>query len=172
MSNSRKSKVEIFHRINRLKLKAGVDLDDERMGFIDPAAIKRAQAAIDSKQDDYTQELEEILVKLESEWDDLKKETTDKKKKVIVNKIYNYANNIKDLADTYGYKLMDHFSKSLRDFCEKLDPGSPIHQTIVQAHIDVMWIVYHDNIKDEGGPKANELKKVVAKAIEKYSKEK
>ena len=167
MSSSKK--VEFFHRINKLKLKAGADPDDTRQGFIDSKALKRAQNAIDEKEGEYTQELEEILVKLDSSWEDVKNAKDAKKAKKSINQLYNFANNIKDLADTFGYRLMDHFSKSLRDFCENLDPARDEHRIIVQAHIDVMWIVYRENIKDEGGPKAEELKLIVAKAIEKYS---
>src|SRR5688500_17498318 len=98
MSNlSKKKKVEIFHRINKLKLKAGAalsELGDDKAGFIDPKAVKRAQSAIDKKEAEYTKELESILVKLDSTWDDTKKEKDKKKLKKHTNKIYNYANNV------------------------------------------------------------------------------
>lgn len=166
--SSLSNKVKIFHRLNKLKLKAGVPLDDERHGFIDPKAIKKAQAAIDAKEDSYTEEVEAIIVRIDSTWEDIRAEKDDKKAKQLQSELYNYANNILDVADTFSYKLMKHFGKSLRDFCEKIDIKNKAHHVIVQAHIDVMWVAFQNNIKDEGGPQAAELKKIVAQAIEKH----
>lgn len=162
-------KVKIKHRLNRLKLKAGVAVDDERLGFIDPKAIKKAQASIDNQEDNYSSEVEEVLVKLDSTWTDLKAEGDEKKAKRLRTELYNYANNIKDMAETFKYKLMGSFGESLRDFCEKLDAKKEAHQVIVQAHIDVMWVAFKHNIKDEGGPQAKELKAMLAQAIQKHS---
>jgi len=167
MSDSNK-KVEVYNRVNKLKLKAGIPLDSDEIGHIDPAAIKKAQTVIDTKEENYAQEIEKVLVQLDSTWKDLKK--ADKKQvRKMVNQMYNYANNIMDLANTYKYKLMGDFGQSLRDFCEKIDVENQAHQTIVQAHIDVMWVAYENNIRDEGGKMAEELKSLVAKAIEQYS---
>ncbi len=162
-------KIKIQHRLNRLKLRAGIAIDDERLGYIDPKAIKKAQAAIDGHEADYSTEVEEVLVKLDSTWEDLKSEKDKKKAKVLSNQLYNYANNVKDMAETFNYKLMGSFGQSLRDFCEKIDAGKEEHQIITQAHIDVMWVAFKHNIKDEGGPQAKELKAMLAKAIEKHS---
>lgn len=172
MSDSNKqnaNKVTIMHRLNKLKLKAGVGLMDERMGFIDPKALLRAQASIDNKADSYSDEIKAVIVRLESTWDDLKKENDAKKRKRLTSELHNYANNVKDIAETFKYKLMGHFGKSLRDFCEKIDVGNKAHHIIVQAHIDVMDVACQQNIKDEGGPVANELISIVAKAIEQHS---
>jgi hypothetical protein len=89
-------------------------------------------------------------------------------RKQAMEKIYHTANHLKDLASTFSYELMQHFALSLRDFTESIDVNKKEHHIIVQAHRDVMWVVYHENIKDHGGPKAEELKQIVAKAIEKF----
>ena len=169
MSSKKSSKVKIFHRINKLKLKAGAAPSDKRAGFIDQRAIDKAQAAIDSKEDSYSSEIEAVIVRVDSSWEDLKNEKDIKKHKKLTSALYNYANNVKDIAETFKYELMGHFGKSLRDFCEKLDVSKDEHHVIVQAHIDVMWIAFQQNIKDHGGPVAEELKAIVAKAIEQHS---
>ncbi|HEY8191281.1 MAG TPA: hypothetical protein VIG74_02560, partial [Alphaproteobacteria bacterium] len=102
-------------------------------------------------------------------WNELKTEKDSRKAQTFLSWLYNYANNVNDMAETYGYGLMAHFGKSLRDFCEYIDVVNPAHHVIAQAHIDVMKIVYNENIRDHGNPKAEELKMIVAKAIEKYS---
>ena len=162
-------KIKIQHRLNKLKLKAGVAYDDERLGFIDPKAIQKAQASIDGQEEHYSSEVEEVLIKLDSTWEDLKNLKDQSKLKKKSSELYNFANNVKDMAETFKYKLMGNFGESLRDFCEKIDIDNEAHQIIVQAHIDVMWIAFKNNIKDEGGPEAKELQNVLAQAIEKYS---
>lgn len=167
--NNFSDKIKIQHRLNRLKLKAGVAIDDERLGYIDPKAIEKAQAAIDSQESSYVGEVEEVLVKLDSTWEDLKNEKDAKKIEKATSRLYNFANNVKDMAETFNYKLMGYFGQSLRDFCEKLDVAHEAHRIIVQAHIDVMWVAFKHNIKDEGGQQASELKNMLAQAISKHS---
>lgn len=159
--------IEIYHRLNKLKMKAGGDIFEQSTGFLDAMGIRRAQQAIDAKATEYEREIEEVLVKLDSTWDDLK--TCDPKQyKKILSKLYNFANNVKDLAETYNYRLMQHFGLSLREFSENLDASREEHRIIVQAHIDVMWVTFKEKIQDDGGPVAQELKKIVAAAIQKY----
>lgn len=170
MSESAKlaKKVKIMHRINRLKRKAGSDSSDERAGFIDPKAVKRAQESIDVQAVRYSGEVKTALKSLDDTWKKLKEEKDATTSAALSKQLYNYANNIKDMAETFGYSLMDHFGKSLRDFSRNLNVENKAHHVIVQAHIDVMWIAFKENIKDQGGEKAAELKLIVAKAIEKY----
>ena len=63
---------------------------------------------------------------------------------------------------------MRYFSKSLRDFSERIDIANKNHITIGQAHLDVMMITVHEKIKEEDAPKAEELKAVLDQAIKKY----
>lgn len=165
--NTDHNKVEIFHRVNRLKLKTGAGLHDGP-GFIDPHAVNRAQTVIQAKEKLYPKIVEESLKKLQKSWAGFKMAANDDDRKEFMEQIYHTANHIKDLASTFNYELMQHFALSLRDFSERIDIGKKEHHIIVQAHNDVMWIVYQENIKDQGGPKAAELKLIVAKAIEKY----
>lgn len=168
MNDSDGDKIEIFHRVNRLKLKAGASLHDGA-GFIDSGAINRAQGIIETKQSLYPKIVEESLRKLEKSWNNFKTASSDELRKSSMEEIYHTANHIKDLASTFNYELMQHFAVSLRDFSECIDLTRQEHHIIVQAHNDVMWVVYNENIKDHGGVKAEELKLIVAKAIEKYS---
>jgi hypothetical protein len=169
MNSSSKDKISIIHRINRLKLKAGAELTDDRAGFIDPLALYRSQRVIDEGAEQYDEELEAVLVKLDSSWADLMAAKDEKSVKRIRSQMFNYANNVKDLAETYGYTLMVHFSVSLREFSERVDPQSLPHQVIVQAHLDVMWVTFHQSIKTDESALAQELKDVVAKAISAHS---
>ncbi len=170
MNSFNKAKVEIFHRINKLKLKAGAALDEKGVGFLDEKAIKRAQAAIDAKVTEYTDELESMLARLNSTWNSaLENAKNPEATKQHASAMHNYANNIKDLAATYDYDLMEYFGHSLRDFCEKVDFSNKAHKTIVQAHIDVMTAAWRKKIKGSDEEMAKELKETLAKAIEQHS---
>jgi len=158
--------VEVYHRVNKLKLKAGANLHDGE-GFIDTKAVERAQTVIDRKETLYKNEVEEVLKKLDEAWAKIK--TGDAEQiEHGTEELYHYANHIKDLATTYDYKLMSHFGSSLREFAGKIDPSKKAHLTLVQAHLDVMMIAYKANIKDDGGEQAMELKQIVGAAIKKH----
>jgi len=137
-------------------------------GVIDPSTIKKAQTHIDEKEGEYTDEVKIVLEKLSDSWQSFKDAGADDAPEWI-EKIYNYSNNIKDLTSMYQHDLMTHFGLSLREFCEKIDIEREEHHVIVQAHIDVMWVTYEQQLRSDSSEKAEELKKVVAIAIEKYS---
>jgi len=162
-------KVKIKHRLNKLKHKAGVALDDKREGFIDPDSIQKAQQAIERQQDHYSHEVETLLIKISDLWTQLKNETDAQKSKEIITYIHNFANNISDMADTFGHSLMQYFGISLRDFCEKIDMSNQAHHIIAPAHINVMTLAFKHNIKDDSSAQAQELKTMLSRAIEKYS---
>lgn len=167
MKNSEDNKIQVYKRLNKLKLKAGLGLDDNKVGVIDRNAIYRSQNIIDQKEAEYSLTVKEILEKLTAVWEELK-DSGGEQRESIIDQIYNYSNNIKDLTATYRHDLMHHFSLSLRNFCEKIDVNKEEHHIIVDAHIDVMWITFKEKLRTEAGPKAEELKEIVAKAIEKY----
>ena len=158
-----KDEIEIIHRVNRLKKKVSTGGVAMGEGYIDPEAVRRAGKVISDTQDSYADEAGRCFADLCNAWSAAK--SGDHK---AVYDIGIYTNRIKDMASTYGYEIMAYFSKSLRDFSEKMDPILPAHLTIVQAHIDVMRIALKEKIKAEDEPRAEELKGVLLKAIEKH----
>lgn len=164
------NRVEIIHRRNKLKEKvvaATIDASGTGGGFIDPEAIKRAQAVIDDGQDTFILELKKSLETLTETWGELKK--SGQNDKDAINEIHRLSNHIKDMAGTFSNPLMDDFGGSLRDFSDQIDVSKPEHITIVQAHIDVMWIAFTRDIRDIDAQEAVQLKAVLQQAIEKYS---
>ena len=168
MSTNKSSSVEVYHRINKLKLKAGLPVYDSVHGVIQPKKVQKAQEIIDQKEEEYPMEVKDVLGKLQESWGQYQK-TEGEERSEWLEKIYNYSNNIKDLTSMYQHDLMSHFSLSLRDFCEKIDLNKKEHHVIVQAHLDVMWVTYEEKLRSDKSEKAEELKKVVALAISKYS---
>lgn len=160
--------IQIFHRANRLKAKAtGGDISP-LPGYLDAESIQSAQDIIDMGEEDYKAQMEKVMTKMTEAWGNIKSGKMARGGTGQACPIFNYANNIKDLAETYQYDLMKHFGVSLRDFSEKMDTANVAHETIVQAHIDVMWVSVRENLRGEDEAKAIELKKTVAQAIQKH----
>ena len=168
MRNRKAKDVEIFHRINKLKKKAGLSLTDGKKGIVDPDAVRRAQIVIDDKETEYPPTVKELIEQISSIWKGISDMGEDEQKQALET-IYHLANNIKDITETYDHNLMHHFSLSLRDFCEIVDLGKSEHSIIVQAHLDVMLVTYEEKLKSDETAQAEELKNVVKLAIEKYS---
>ena len=160
--------VEIYHRINKLKLKAGLPDHASAQGQISSGKIQSAQTIIDDKEEEYPIEVSDVLSKVQESWAAFKNTDGDERDKNL-DAIYNYSNQIKDLTTMYNRDLMSYFSESLRDFCEKINPDKAEHHVIVQAHIDVMLVTYEQKLLSETTPEAEELKKVLAKAIQQNS---
>lgn len=159
--------VEVVHRINRLKEKVLDERSQGATGFIDSALIKKAQGVVERSHEVYTKEAHSALDLLVSVWSRLKNGTSQDVSGDI-GELCKLSNRLKDMSSTYGYDLLSHFGESLRDFSERLDISRRAHQVIVQAHIDVMWIAFNEKLRDMEGKKAEELKTIVSKAIEKF----
>lgn len=160
--------VEIHHRINKLKMKAGLPDHANALGQISTKKVQVAQKIIDDKEEEYPVEVSSVLAKVQESWTALKNTDGEEREKNL-EAIYNYSNQVKDLTSMYNRDLMSYFSESLRDFCEKIDPDNNAHHVIVQAHIDVMLITYEQKLLSETTPEAEELKKVLTKAIQQNS---
>lgn len=167
MSSSEEKKVQIFKRINRLKIKAGSSVDGPPIKF-SKERLKNPEKFIAEQTKNYETKIKDVLKDLDVAWNKILSDNPDEIEQGR-EELYHKSNHAKDLAATCNYPLMMHFGMSLRDFVEGIDPASQAHQTIVKAHIDVMWTVVKDNIQDEGGAKAQELKQIVKLAIKKYS---
>lgn len=167
--NNRNKDVEIIHRINKLKKKAGISLTSGKKGVVDHGAVKRAQQVIDDKETDYPPTVKELIDQIGTLWKSVKDMSSEEEQKQALETIYHLSNNIKDITDTYGHNLMHHFSLSLRDFCEIVDLKKPEHNIIVEAHLNVMLITYEERLKSDETAQAEELKNIVKIAIEKFS---
>ena len=167
--NKNNDKVEIFHRVNKLKSKAGLSAFAKGQGQIQNFRIQKAQKVIDEKEAEYSVEVENVLRNLQASWDECVGAEKSDVRAGALERVYNYSNNVKDLASMYGYDLMGYFALSLRDFCEKIDAHKEEHQIIVRAHINAMFVTLHEKLRSDEGEKAKELMNSVALAIQKYS---
>lgn len=160
-------KVEIYTRINRLKMKAGGAIG-AGPGKIDTKSIDSAHSVIQKMAEKYPNEIKRSIENLEKIWAETKAMEPDQRSE-NARAISNFANQIKDLAGTFGFDLMEYFGESLRDYVLNVDLSHKEQIIIVQAHVDVMQVAYSQNLKHQEHPLGEELKKTVAAAITKYS---
>lgn len=163
--NNDDNNVEVFQRINHLKRKAGVDPNTDAAGAIPQDAIDNADAQISTFCDDCVGHTKEALENLLGHWDQLKKQQNDKE---LLETMFNDAHQIKDIAGMCGYTLICDFAESLRDYLHETKLDQDAHIKITQAHVDVITLAYKDEVKDDGGPLALELRSLLKKAIDQY----
>jgi chemotaxis protein histidine kinase CheA len=169
MSSSEDDSVEIFNRINRLRAKAGGNPNDTREGTLQPGMVEKADELIADFCKDCTTVVTTVLEKLSAKWKEMSGMEKSSTRDRLAQEVFTLAHEVKDVAGLCGYTLMSEFGESLRDYIieTKLDREAQI--VIIQAHVDAMNAALRNDIRDDGGPAAQELKALVKVAIEKYS---
>ena len=129
---------------NTLKLKVG-----GRFGAIDPLAIAKAEAALKSLSSNFTEWLNDELVKLESARALVKAEGWTIE---TAEGLYMRAHDLKGLGATYEFPLITRIAGNL---CKMIDDGetrlnAPMH--IIDGHIDAIKACVRDGIKDASNP--------------------
>ena len=166
--DAKSKEVELFKRVNRLKRKAGGD-EGSGPGQFDQSKINNANTVINKMASLYPKEIKNVIAALHKEWYELKRTEDQSKRDKLIERISNTSNQIKDLAGTFGYTLMEYFGDSLTGYILETALNRKEHFIIVQTHIDVMDVAFREGLKDDdGGAVGEELKTTVRKAIEKY----
>ncbi len=153
---------------NRLKSKVGRDPNDRSQGFLDPKAIDKADSLIEALCAECPKAIAGHLEKLLAFWLKMRDMENCKERDELAIKIFTHAHEIKDIGSMCGYVLIAYFAESLRDYIDQTEFNMKAQRIIIQAHIDAMLVVQKDEIKDDAGPLAEELKKMVKIAIDKY----
>jgi hypothetical protein len=127
-----------------LRLKVG-----GRLGAIDPAAIAKAEAALKSLSGNFTQWLNDEIVKLEGARQTVRAEGASVEN---MESLYLRAHDLKGLGATYGFPLITRIAGLL---CRLIDDKSKRLQApmaLVDAHIDAIKAAARDDIKNEDHP--------------------
>ncbi len=167
-NNNDDKSVKIYKNKNRLKDKLGVRIPTNEPGHIDPEIIDEAQAIIDEMCKGCEEVIHEHLDNLSSAWEEMQKIPASQARTEKSEEIFTISHEIKDIASLCGYNLIAHFAESLRDYISETALNLKNQRIIIQAHVDAMTTVHKNSIKDDGGPMAEELKKMVKIAINKY----
>ena len=163
------AKVILYKVANKLIKKIGFNHPNPEEGGIDPKSIEKAEKIIETLCENCRDNIKSNLDKLNQCWIEMRDMPDCEERTALSKEIFTFAHEIKDIASLCGYSLCAYFAESLRDYIEKTDPNFKSQRIIVQAHIDAMIVVHKQDLKEDGGPAADELKDMVKVAIQKYS---
>lgn len=164
-----KNTVEILKpKYNLLKNKAGTRTNMKDNGFIEESKIQATEILIAHLCESSKETLKEQISILTALWEGILKTQDDDKRKEKTKRIYTIAHEIRDISALCRYGLITDFAESLRDYIGEATLNMKNQRIIIQAHIDALSTVLKHNISDANHPVAEELKKKVKIAIEKY----
>jgi hypothetical protein len=168
MAAAKTPRVEMYKLANRLKAKLGFGPKDDKAGYLAPEAIAEAEALIKSLCENSQETISKCLVDLEETWNKMQTMEAGTDRAAVSHQVFTLAHEIKDIGSMCGYKLVAYFAESLRDYIEQTQLNLKAQKIIIQAHIDAMKTAHHKNLREDGGPAADELKAIVKIAIDKY----
>ncbi len=161
-------KVRVYKLANVLKARLGPDFKNQEQGFLAPEAIEEADKYIKTLCVDCPGTIEKHLGVLSALWAQMKDAPDTPERADMTCQIFTLAHEIKDVGSMCDYELISYFAESLRDYIEQTELNIQAQIVIIQAHLDAMQICHRQGFKKEAGPEAEELKKMVKKAIDKY----
>ncbi|MCB1531942.1 MAG: hypothetical protein KDJ35_03635 [Alphaproteobacteria bacterium] len=165
----KKFKVEIIKLTNHLKRKLGMDPQDVAEGEIANEAIMEADRLIEELCSECHSSIGGFLKALGEKWSEMREIGEDTpQRRALSEEIFTLSHEIKDIGSMCGYNLIAHFAESLRDYIEETELNLEAQKVIIQAHYDAMNLAHKNDVKDDDGPVASELKQLVKVAIKKY----
>jgi len=129
---------------NTLKLKVG-----GRFGALDPSAIAKAEAALKSLSGNFTQWLQDEVVKLENARQRVKAEGMTAE---TMEFLYLRAHDLKGLGTTYEYPLITRIGASLCKLIDDKDKRLTAPMALIDAHIDGIRAAVRDEVKTDEHP--------------------
>ncbi|MGH1457195.1 MAG: hypothetical protein ACRBDI_10470 [Alphaproteobacteria bacterium] len=161
--------VEIIKIRGSLKNKLGaLRVPTNEDGYLAEENIEEADSLINEMCKTCLDDIGRNLDLLSQSWKAMQDLPDGEARSSRAQEIFTYSHEIKDIGSLCGYTLAAHFAESLRDYIAETALNLKNQRIIIQAHVDAMTVVYKNDLKDDGGPAADELKKMVKVAINKY----
>lgn len=161
-------KVEIYRLANSLKEKLGMNVKKDAVGFIDPAAIAEADLLVAELCKECSGTLAGYLDQITTDWQEMRELPASEKREKIARDIFTLSHEIKDVGSMCGYNLAAYFAESLRDYIERTELSLEAQRVIIQAHVDALHVVIKQDMREADSTQAEELKKMVKVATDKY----
>lgn len=127
-----------------LRLKLG-----GRLGAIDPSAIAKAEAALKSLSGNFSQWLNDEVVKLDAARQRVHDEGVNAE---TMETLYLRAHDLKGLGTTYEFPLITRIGASLCRLIDDKDKRLTASMALVDAHIDGIKAAVRDDIKTDEHP--------------------
>jgi len=140
--------IEIFMPPNMLKAKVGGSF-----AGLDMAAIKRAEAAMETLKADFAQWIGDDVERLvEAQAGFAAAQSIEAR-----DALFRAGHDIKGQAATFEFPLIARMAASLCRLMDAMETPSAIPLKLVDAHVGAIQIVFRDKIKDASNRKAIEL---------------
>ena len=162
-------RVQVFKLVNNLKGRMGLRPDDTEPGYLAPEMIAEADDLIVALCQDSPARIGKLLSELTAHWQEMRGMKESEERHKMSQMVFTLSHEIKDIGAMCGFTLVAHFAESLRDYIGRTELNLKAQEVIVQAHLDAMTLVSSRNIRDDAGPEAEELERMVKIAIDKYS---
>jgi hypothetical protein len=143
------STVQVIQPPNTLRLKVG-----GRFGGIDAAAIAKAEAALKSLSGNFSEWLNDELVKLDSARARVHAEglTVD-----ATETLYMRAHDLKGLGATYEFPIVTRIAGSLCKLIDDPEKRMNAPMALIDAHIDAIKAAVRADIRDDSHPVGRKL---------------
>ena len=135
---------QIIPPSNALKLKVG-----GRFGAIDPAAIAKAEDALQGLSSNFAQWLSDEVAKLDASRQRVKAEGISVEN---METLYLRAHDLKGLGTTYGFPLITRIGGSLCKLIDDKDKRLEAPLALIDAHIAAIKAAVRDGIKADDHP--------------------
>ena len=142
---SRQPPIEIFMPPNILKAKVG-----SAIGGIDMAAIKRADAAMQSLKSEFHDWLTTDVARL-GECRDRFAATPSVATR---EELFRAGHDLKGQAETFEYPMIARIAASLTKLIDSTNPSDEVSLGLVDAHVAAIRVVFRDKIKTKTDPMA------------------
>jgi hypothetical protein len=140
---------------NMLRMKVG-----SRFGGIDPNAVAKAEAALKNLSGQFSQWLQDEVVKLETARAVVKSQGLTQK---TIDDLYVHCHDLKGLGTTYGFPLITKIAGSVCKLMDDQATRTKAPMFLIDAHIDAIRAAVRDNICDTDHP----VGKILATELEK-----
>ncbi|MEJ0041505.1 MAG: Hpt domain-containing protein [Rhizomicrobium sp.] len=142
--------IEIFMPPNILKAKVG-----SAIGGIDMAAMKRAEAAMETLRSEFVDWLSDDIARLGVRRNEFAADPAGPAR----DELFRVAHDLKGQADTYGYPMIARVAGSLSKLIDETASTRKVPLALVDAHVAAIRIAFRDKISDASDAVAAALAK-------------
>ena len=145
---------------NTLRLKVG-----GKFGGIDAAAIAKAEAALKSLSGNFSEWLNDEIVKLEASRQRIRTEGLNTE---TAEGLYLRAHDLKGLGATYEFPLITRIAGSLCKMIDEPDTRMEAPMFLIDAHIDAIKAAVRGNIRTDTHPTGRALAEELEGRVSKF----
>ena len=138
------SDVEVINVPNMLAPRVGV-----KLGGLAPNALAKAEAALKELSGQFSQWLEDEIVKLETAREAVRTEGLNK---ATADRLYLHAHDLKGLGGTYQFPLVTRVAASLSKMLSEPEQRIKAPMNLVDAHIQAIRAIVRDEIRAADHP--------------------